>query len=258
MPNIEKIYEFGSTVEIERGYSANYGKKLQMKSEKYRPTPEKVAEHNRKQAEKKLRRKIKANFTSDDWHMTLTYDKTNRPTAEQANEWMKKFMRKLRTYCKRNGHVLKYITVTEYEHVAIHHHFIINNFPGLFEFMKKNWPDGVNYSPIHDDDDVAELASYLIKETEKTFRNKEGRRLRYTCSRNLINPEPTKVSVHKVRGFGAIEVPKEYKGKYIIDTDSILELVNEFGHVHQSFTLKLIKENKQPAVGNGNIRKLQI
>lgn len=263
MPHIEKIYEFNSTVEIERGYSSNYGKKLQKISDYYKPTPEKMKEHNRKQAENRLRRKIKANFTSDDWHITFTYAKNNRPTPDEANKGIKRFLRQLRRWCKKNGYILKYITVTEYENYAIHHHMILNDNPGLFEFIKKKWPHGVNYSPIHDDDDVATLAAYFIKETEKTFRNKEGRKLRYTCSRNLIDPKPVKTRIHKVKGFGDIEVPKEYKGRYILDTDSIVETVNDFGHIHQSFTLKKIKPEgkkieRKKSYSSQNIRKLQV
>lgn len=244
MPNIEKTYIFNNTIEIERGYSANYGRKMAGKNEKYRPTPEKMAEHNRKQAENKLRRKIKANFTSDDWHMTLTYDKRCRPLVEEAVKQINSLLRKARYFCKKTKQVLKYIVVTEYENAAIHHHVVINNFEGIMDFMKKNWKWNVNYSPIHDDDDVATLAAYLIKETEKTFRNKVGRKLRYSCSRNLVEPK-AEVRIHKVRGFGEIKVPKRFAGNYIIDTDSIVETVNDLGHVHQSFTLKLVEDARK-------------
>ena len=71
------------------------------------------------------------------------------------------------------GVEFKWVLVTEYENKAIHHHVIINDAPGLFEIVKKQWKYGrPNFTPL--DDDVQGLAEYLVKETNKTFRNEDN------------------------------------------------------------------------------------
>ena len=52
----------------------------------------------------------------------------------------------------------------------------------------------VSYTHL-DSGEYSELASYLIKETEETFREEDSPfKQRYSCSRNLITPEPKAVS----------------------------------------------------------------
>lgn len=242
MHMIEKIFRFGHSVEIDRCLAPNFGKKGEKRQRRKKPTAEQMKEHNRKMAEKKLRRLIKCNFTEDDWHLTLTYDKDNRPTAEQAHKFLLNFIKCIRRYCKKHNYVFKYVHITEYEGVAIHHHIIINNFPNVQRVVIKKWKYNTNWSPLYANDRVEELASYLIKETDKTFRTAKAGKQRYSCSRNLERPEPDEIRPCNLKKLSPNpRVPKEYRDKYIIDVDyCYYGISNKTGYPSQTIVLRRI------------------
>lgn len=219
MGMIEKIFEFGNSVEIDRGYAPKFGVKGEKREKRYEPTKEEQKKHNQVQAEKRLRRLIKNNFTEDDWHLTLTYAKDNRPSVEQAHKNLLNFLNRVRRYCKKQNYTFKYISVTEYENKAIHHHIVINGFPDVQNVVKKKWKYNTNWSPIFEMDKVEELSGYLIKETEKTFREGKAGKQRYSCSRNLERPEPDEVHPCSKHLSPNPRVPKKYRDKYVLDED---------------------------------------
>lgn len=243
MAFVQKTYIFEESIEIEKGYTHRYHQKGEKRVKKSNPTPDQVKEYNRRQAEKRLRRLIKANFKKGDWHLTLTYDKNDRPTPEEANETLKKFIRKLRAYCKKHYSELKYIHVTEYMNAAIHHHVIIADVPGLQQYIIKNWPYNTNWTPMYEGERVEVLASYLIKETDKTFRLDPAAKQRYACSRNLVRPEPIITICSKNIDKRPI-VPKKYRAEYIMDVDYYVFGVSEVtGYAYQSMILRKVKAN---------------
>lgn len=242
MKIIEKVFQFNDSVEIDRCCAPNQNKKGERRQRRNKPTDEQMKKHNKKMAEKKLRRLIKCNFAEDDWHLTLTYDKNNRPTPEQAHKKLLNFINAIRRYCKKQGYVFKYIHVTEYENAAIHHHIIINNFPDVQRVVIGKWKYNTNWSPIYAGDRVEELASYFIKETEKIFRTAKAGKQRYACSRNLERPEPDEIRPCSLKTISpSPRVPKEYRGKYILDVDyCYYGISNKTGYPSQTIVLRRI------------------
>lgn len=114
------------------------------------------------------------------------------------------------------GEVLKYIHVTEYENKALHHHVILNawEYADVIPAIKKCWKMGkVFFVPLESNGQYGELAAYLVKETRKTFRIKDGGHMqRYSGSKNLLIPQPVTEIVKASRW---LEEPRPKKGYYI-------------------------------------------
>lgn len=206
-------------------------------------TPEEIAESNMRQAARKLARKINANFKPGDWHVVLKYKKEDRPTPKQAQKNIKKLIDGLREIYKKNGFPLKYIHVTEYLNKAIHHHLIINNVNDgvktTVEYIRILWKgDGrgsKQFIPLYDDGEYKGLADYLIKETEKTFREKESPfHQRYSCSRNLIDPKPHS-RIRRVKTTWD-QNPKPRPG-YYIDQDTLFNGTDKLGYPYQRYVM---------------------
>ena len=241
MPYLKKWIVFDDSVEVEKVFSGRYGKRTKH-SKKVKPTSEEMVKINRRQAAKRLRWKIKANFkATEDYHLVLTYKKNNRPTPEQAKKYLKNFIQNMRNAYRRLGEELKYILVTEYENKAIHHHLIINGIADTIKLVCKYWPHGhPNFTPLFSEQSLGELSDYLIKETDKTFKSGKYQKQRYRCSRNLKEPV-IKTEIVFANTFR--KEPKPIKN-YYIDKDSLVEGVNEFGHRYQYYTMIKIKKRE--------------
>lgn len=239
---VKREYKFENSIEIEKLYTYSHHRKGEKRNGRSKPTPESMKKYNYRRVINYIRRLIKLNFMGG-WHMTLTYRKNARPEAALAKKNLELFMRRMAYHYKKQGHELKYIIVTEYQNKAIHHHVIINDIPILAELVIKQWRYGQpNFTAIYDNDDVATLAEYLVKETEKTFREDSVHGTRYSCSRNLKKPEYTE-KVIKANSFR--EYPTIPEG-YILDVDSLVNGVSEVtGYEYQSYTLKKIQNIKQ-------------
>ena len=240
MPYIKKTYTFpDGSEEIEKVFSGRYGSRGQPQK-KEKPTSEQMEKINIRNIIKKLRRKIKANFSSG-YHLVLTYKKNNRPMPEEAKKILENFLRNMRNAYKRLGYEFKYILTTEYENNAIHHHLIVNDVPEVMKLVSKYWTRGhPNFTPLYTEDSYEELAEYLIKETSKTFRTKKVQGKRYTCSKNLVEPE-CKTEIVPASTFR--KEPKPKKG-YYIDKSTLCEGINEFGYRYQYYTMIKIKKRE--------------
>ena len=190
------------------------------RKKKKEPTAASVENVNRRNAERNLIVKLHANFHEGDLHVVLTYAK--EPTQEEAKKELKNFIRRLRRRFKKNGEELKWISATEFKNKRIHHHLIMNYMdPGEVDKM---WKAGHTRPTFFDNSgDYRRLASYLIKETDKTFREPGAfSKQRFSCSQNLITPD---AKVEKISGAALFKEPKPFKG-YIIDRDSVYKGVN--------------------------------
>lgn len=226
MPYVESVCVAGGTIEIERYYTARYGKRGQKRSARRKATRDEQKEINNRQAEKKLRRLINANFSPGDYHLVLSYDKPKGAeprTAEEMKEDIRKFLRGMRKDCKDNGTELKYIHVPEIgSKGARHHHLIINRQDS--EIIRKNWKHGfIHINPLDYTKQYDKLAAYLMKYSCLTVGTEEGLTgKRWNASRNLIHPVP-KVRIITNREWfrSKATVPYKYKGKYDVDKSSI-------------------------------------
>ncbi len=223
MPYIEEIVKAGKTIEITKSFSARYGKKGAGRKSNCSETTEAMKKVNERNAEKKLRRLINANFGYKDIHLVLTYRRGERPTPEQARKDLEQFLRRLRRYFKKHGRELKYIAVTEYANAAIHHHLVISSMDT--RDLTDLWTHGQPRPTYLDrSGQYAQLASYLIKETGKTFKTPQSAvRKRWCASRNLVKPV---VKKRVVAADSWQKEPRAWKG-YYIDKSSIAEGVHE-------------------------------
>lgn len=233
MPYIIKEYHAGATIEIQKTYSARYGKHLP-RGPNSNPTSEAVRHNNERLAEMKLRLLLNANFKKGDLFILLTY--AAPPEPQKAKTDLAKFIRAVRAKCKAAGQELKYISVTEYMNQRIHHHVVMNSLdPRILQAL---WGErGQVKSEQLYGNDFAGLAAYLIKETKKTFREPDApSRKRWNQSKNLIQPKPIikVVSASKWR-----KGPKARKG-YNLLTDSIVNDVSIFGIPYQHYRMVAI------------------
>jgi len=237
-------YHMLSTIDVEKCHSGRYGAPGCKRQEKKKATPEDIERQNEWAAAKRLARKMNANFKADDLHTVLTYRKEERPTMEDSKKILKDFLDDLRREYKKKNVPLKYIITTEYKNKAIHHHIVLNNGfdQGIntMALIRTLWEKGrPKFVPLDETGDYKELAKYFIKETSKTFKDKNShQKTRYSCSRNLITPEPVREIIDS-KTFS--KNPKPYKG-YYIDKNSIVEGVNPVtGHKYQHYTMIKIK-----------------
>ncbi len=248
MPYIESVCIAGKTIEIEKYYSSRYKKKGIKRSKNKKPTSEQQKEVNNRKAEKKLRQLINANFQGGDFHMVLNYAKENRPdTKDEMRIDLDKFLRDARKEYKKAGLTLKYIHVPEIgEKGARHHHLVINNID--INILRKIWDKGrIHCYPLDDTGQYSELASYLIKYTEKVMGTDEeiqGRR--WNCSRNLIHPETKKKIISHRECYK--DKPMERKG-YYVDKNSIRSGIHdETGYPYFTYTLIKTEPNGKKGV----------
>lgn len=243
MPYIKKRYKFGNRIEIEKVHSGRYGKKGKKHNPKTNPTPEDVAKVNERNQIKKLRRTMQASFEFGSQHVVLTYKKESRPDKEEAHKILKKFLGEMRKEYRKNNSELKYIVTTEYKGKAIHHHIVINELDDTSQctcskIVRRVWKHGGTYfSPLWENGEYGDLAAYFVKETKETCKDKDNPcKQAYSCSRNLIKPEP---EIEIVQADTWMEIPVAEKG-YWIDKGSISNGVSAItGYGYQYYTMIL-------------------
>lgn len=172
---------------------------------KHREAQRKV---DRRNAVKKLRRMINANFGAGDILITNTYAPGQEPQEERAAQRnMQNYIRRIKTLRERKGlPAVKYVYVTEVTHseargTRYHHHMIISG--GIDrETLENMWRGGHSNSRTArpDRDWLGGFAHYMTK--AKETQDKAMAR-GWNCSKNLIRPEAThadhKVSIRKAQ-----------------------------------------------------------
>lgn len=181
---------------------------------RFQPTSDAVRKNNFRYAVRMLTAKLNHNFKPGDYHIILTYKDIVSP--EESRKMLKRFLSNVRNYCKRNDIEFKWVAVTEYEHTRIHHHLVMTGID--IRIIDKYWPQGYEYPVLLDETgNYHRLAEYLLKETEKTFRQDDSpQKRRYTSSRNVKMPE---VKREKVSGREVRQQIKPPKG-YYVDEDT--------------------------------------
>ena len=252
---IKKMFECGNTIEIEKIHTWKCQSKKFTRDSGFKKTTLAQQKQNDKDAFKKFRRIINANFSSGDYHVVLTYDKYHRTSdQEQAKKDIQDFLRQLRKIYKRRKLILKYVCVPEYgkKSNSIHFHLIINNGvePGI---IASAWPNGgVNFRPLNGKGDYAELASYLMKQASDNYQTRGIFKKRYSSSTNLIIPEP---KVEKIKADSWKKDPVIPAG-YMLVPDSLHYGVSEVtGYPYQNYRLMLIPNYKKPKAKNIKINK---
>lgn len=167
---------------------------------------------NDRNAKKNLTRKIDANFTSADLHVTLTYSGNHLPDEKEAKRDMRNFLQRIRGYRKRHGmSELKYAYVIEFgngdgRRKRIHHHVIMSGMDR--SAVKKLWkPGSVRVDELEPENGSLEgLARYITKQYSGGISSSR----RWECSRNLKKPTVT-VSESKVSKREAEKITVEFE-----------------------------------------------
>lgn len=226
------VYDFGSTIEVEENYPSNYGAPGKGRLKKIKATPEQIKAQNRKNKEKRIRRKIKANFREEDIWLTLTYRKEERPESmKEATKDIRAFLDKLRRAYKKQGVPLKWMLHTEIgSRGGIHHHLIINRVTDSDLIIRRAWKKGgAHMDLLYEEGGFRKLAAYLAKEPDSENKLQESR---FSCSRNLKKP---KLKKYLLKCWA--KEPKPRKG-YYIDKETYHEGVNPItGRRYRSYTM---------------------
>ena len=174
-------------------------------------TPAAVERNNMRLAIKKVWILLCANFDHTCSWMTLTYA-GDAPDKEEAKKEFQRFMRRLRREFRKTGEEPKALYVTEYENKRIHHHIVLNTTD--VEMVDRVWKKGfVNTKVLDDSGDYHDLAEYMVKETEKTFRLEDAvNRQRYGHTRNVVMPV---VKREEISMPDMDEDPRPIKGYYV-------------------------------------------
>lgn len=189
---------------------------------KSNPTSDAVRENNDRLAEKNLTRLLNANFYPGDLHVTLTYEEA--PTKEEAEKEKQNFLRRMSREFKKIEKEFRWVAVTEHENHRIHHHIVMSYID--MRIIHKQWKRGhIRSSVLDATRNYSVLANYLIKETQKTFRQaSNATKRRYSCSRNLVKPIVVREVMSSVQLY---EKPRDIKG-YHIDENSIRYYTHPF------------------------------
>lgn len=163
---------------------------------------------DRRNAQRRLRRMINANFGAGDILITNTYAPGQEPQDErEAQRNMQNYIRRIKTLRARKGlPAVKYVYVTEVTHseargTRYHHHMIISG--GIDrETLESMWRGGHSNSRTArpDRDWLGGFAHYMTK-TKETQEKATHRG--WNCSKNLTRPQAThadhKVSIRKAQ-----------------------------------------------------------
>lgn len=241
MPYVEEVCWAGRVRETRKYYTARYHRPGIQRQKNFRPTPKEQARLNERHAEMKLRREINENFGPGDYHLVMTFRPELRPPMEAVPRILEKYWRALRKSFRAAGQELKYIVTVEVgERGAVHFHAVITKFDA--QVVSELWKYGAVYIKTLDSSgQYAQLASYLIKQTSKTFRS--GRspfRRRWNSSRNLKQPKITK----RVVGRNSWKKkPKPLKGYYLEQDKTVDGEI--FGFEYQFYSMVQIPEKQR-------------
>lgn len=243
----QRTWYFGTSMEIDRVVTGNYGARGRKRKKRKKPTPEQIAQQNRINKKRKLRRIIKENFHENDYWVLLTYRKGYRTDTKSAKKDFRKFMRKLRREYAKRGYELKWIVRTEVgKKGAAHHHLLANRIPEGDILIKDCWRsiEGAgfpSFKPVYEEGGFDGLAWYITKPAET-----EGTDSNYSRSRNLRIPEP---EVQRAFKREMTEYPKAPPGWYVEEESVSMGINPVTGYEYQHFILYRIKTRKG---GNGS------
>lgn len=241
---------YGNTIEFKKAHTWMWNRKGERRnrSESFSNlTPEqieakkkKMQRHNELEAIKELDRILQANFTEDDQHVVLTYRDDCVPTVEESRKVLNNFLSRTRRFFKKHDCEFKYVIATEWNAKRIHHHIVCNSIPGVNmakEIMRLWGNGGAHLTPLYEDKNYKGLSEYLVKETKKTFRDDDNPyKQRYSCSRNLLRPEPEVKIVHANTWSKDIKVPKSLRDQgYYLDRDSVRYWIDWEGYVNTEY-----------------------
>lgn len=160
-------------------------------------TNEKQALANRIRGEQHTQRLILCNFTEGDWFARFSAPK-GEFTEEQFEKIVNNFFKRIKRRAEKIGVQFKYIGYCECGKLGKnwHLHIVIEDCIRETATECWQWKNGINFTPLYQDGNFADLAKYIRKDVC-------GKK-RLRTSRNLTKPEVTVVEGKK-REFKKLE-----------------------------------------------------
>jgi len=241
-----KKYIFEESIEVEESHIGRYGAPGQARELRHKATAEQIARQNQKNREKGIRRLIKKNFIPNDYWITLTYRKGERPPdIAAAKRDVRNFMDRLRRRYKKIGAVLKWMLVIEVgSRGGIHHHLVVNRVPEGDILITDCWGRGsVHLELLYQRGDFRGLADYMAKQPDP------GNPIavkHFSRSRNLEIPIPKRKELHRIAWN---REPKPPEG-YYLEKDTLIAGINPVtGHRYRHYTFVRLEERRGNARG---------
>lgn len=222
MAFVRRSYRLPGVTEVVEYYTGRYGPPGQPRAPKANPTPEQMARQNQRHREDTCRRKLRCHFRRDDYYVTFTYRKADRPAdMEQAKGHWAAAVRKLRAAYAKRGFRLKWIRNIEVgSKGAWHIHAVVNRIPDGDLLLRDCWPHGmVHFVHCYDAGGFRNLAAYITKTPQTDHRLRESH---YWTSRGLPVPEPEE----KVIRYREFVTPRPPKG-WVLEEGSFHEGISE-------------------------------
>lgn len=253
----EKKIKSGNLLEIEFFPVYDNGHRIPERAPKEYLSKEKQKKLNKKNAEKKLIRKVNANFDEGDLFVHLTYPAASAPQSEnEIKKDLRNYLRRIKTYRNNNNlPELKYLYViekTEYKSrphkgkANWHVHMFMNEMDR--DTVEKMWIHGSanadRYQPRQFGPKAA--AKYIAK-------SPEGKK-RFSGSRNLKEPVYPKPRDGKITRRGVEKIAtqriddreyweRRYKGYEFIECNPVFNIYNL--HWYVSVTMYKKERAKQ-------------
>lgn len=238
----KRVWRFMNAIEVEEYHTARYGAPGERRKKKENPTPEEMEKINRKLREKNCRRKLRANFDVNDYFITLTYTRDQRPAdMAEAKKDFTKFVRAVRKEYASQVIPLKWIRNIEVgTKNGWHIHLVMNRIPETDMIVARAWKKGkVHFQLLNEWREFHDLAAYITKTPKTDPRLKESS---YSASRNLPVPEPEeKVIIRWETWKGEPKLRKNRAKDWYIDPASVHEGVNKFGYRYRSYTMLRVR-----------------
>ncbi len=234
----EREVRAGNTIEVKRYHTGRARPRGEPRQKRCSETSFSQEEVNRKNAEDMLRWLLNTNFGYGDYHIVLNYQREPCDPYRTFDEMrcdVSRFIRNLKRRYLNEGKEMKYVYVIEVgEKSSRHTHIVLNGIS--IKLIQDCWQYGrITCTPLDRSGDYRRLANYLMKYSDKTFRNVgAAMKTRYSRSRNLQLPKIKKTLVKKASTYRKEPVAK--KG-YEIITDTVEHGVDMFGYPFMKYSM---------------------
>lgn len=207
MPYYKKKITSGALTEYEIYYSRRQIGKRIPRCQNENSTDAEQQQRNWMNSYKKFRRKLHANFGSDD--LFITFDFRDEVGFDEAAEEFRKFIRRLKREKKKRGEELKYMaTVVDEQRggkVRTHIHAALSKTDA--ELIWRLWTaGGARIERFEQSKEYTALVNYMTSQQKK----RSGHQ-RWIQSRGLINPVEEVKEITRAQAERMLKVPRGYK-----------------------------------------------
>lgn len=251
-----ETWYFNNSIEHEIKWVGKCGRKGEKREERKKPTPEQMKKQNQRNRENRIRRIMKANWGENDYWITMKYPAGTKLSRAEVKGHLKRFYERTRKDYRRRGEELKFFERVEIgKRGSPHVHILVNRIQDADVLIQQNWEHGrVYFKLAYEEGGFRKLAEYVAKPPDEEV-DENGETKAYSCSRNLIRPEPVKKeykrwTVEKLLREG----PKPETGFFIVP-DSIISGVNPYtGMSYMKYEEVRIKKKGEGNAGSKRIR----